>query len=145
MLFGNQWKNQNILFLCINLAIVYCLEKQTSKDPDLPASVHTVTSFISYLFVSGFSASRISSHLSAVAYYHQIQHYPNPTDPFFIRRMTLGCKKNRQNKDSNLPLLLTQIHILTDACISVHQGYYDIILYPAILLFLIHVFSEPEK
>ncbi|XP_053376993.1 uncharacterized protein LOC128547809 [Mercenaria mercenaria] len=33
MLFGKQWSNKNILFVCDNLAIVYCLQKQTSKDP----------------------------------------------------------------------------------------------------------------
>ncbi|MEW8547296.1 MAG: reverse transcriptase domain-containing protein [Candidatus Thiodiazotropha sp.] len=31
-LFGEYWQNKNILFFCDNLSIVYCLNKQTSKD-----------------------------------------------------------------------------------------------------------------
>ena len=32
-LFGLNWHNKNILFISDNLSIVYCLNKQTSKDP----------------------------------------------------------------------------------------------------------------
>ncbi|XP_052797235.1 uncharacterized protein LOC128229385 [Mya arenaria] len=32
-LFGKSWHNKNILFICDNLAVVYCLNSQTSKDP----------------------------------------------------------------------------------------------------------------
>ena len=31
-LFGDQWRNRNILFLCDNLCIVHCLNKQTSTN-----------------------------------------------------------------------------------------------------------------
>ncbi|XP_053395078.1 uncharacterized protein LOC123524041 isoform X1 [Mercenaria mercenaria] len=31
-LFGHQWENKNVCFVCDNLAVVYCLNKQTSKD-----------------------------------------------------------------------------------------------------------------
>ena len=31
-LFGHSWVNKNIYFMCDNLTIVYCLNKQTSKD-----------------------------------------------------------------------------------------------------------------
>ena len=31
-LFGDQWRNRNILFLCNNLCIVNCLNKQTSTN-----------------------------------------------------------------------------------------------------------------
>ncbi|WAR01576.1 LOW QUALITY PROTEIN: DPOL-like protein, partial [Mya arenaria] len=32
-LFGKSWHNKNILFICDNLAVVHCLNSQTSKDP----------------------------------------------------------------------------------------------------------------
>ena len=32
-LFSQDWCNKNILFICDNLAVVHCLNKQTSKDP----------------------------------------------------------------------------------------------------------------
>ena len=31
-LFGHEWENQNILFICDNMSIVQCINKQTSKD-----------------------------------------------------------------------------------------------------------------
>lgn len=31
-LFSCHWQNKNILFICDNLSIVHCLNKQTSKD-----------------------------------------------------------------------------------------------------------------
>ncbi|WAR30537.1 hypothetical protein MAR_033079, partial [Mya arenaria] len=31
-IFGHLWRNKNILFICDNMAVVYCLNKQTSKD-----------------------------------------------------------------------------------------------------------------
>ena len=31
-LFGKHWQNKNILFMCDNLSIVHCINKQTSKD-----------------------------------------------------------------------------------------------------------------
>ena len=32
VLFGHQWCNKNILFICDNMSVVFCLNKQTSKD-----------------------------------------------------------------------------------------------------------------
>lgn len=32
-LFGHHWHNKQILFICDNLAVVHCLNKQTSRDP----------------------------------------------------------------------------------------------------------------
>ena len=106
----------------------------------LPAPLDAIPAFISHLFVLGFSASTICSHLSAIAYRHQLASERDPTQTFLVRRMTMGCKKHRSVPDSRLPLLLTQVHALYRSCTALYVGLYEIALYQALFLFIYHGF-----
>lgn len=41
-IFGCHWENKNILFICDNLSVVHCLNKQTSKDPQMMSLIRTI-------------------------------------------------------------------------------------------------------
>lgn len=41
-IFGHHWTNKNICFVCDNLAVVYCLNKQTSRDPTLMKLIRVI-------------------------------------------------------------------------------------------------------
>ena len=90
--------------------------------------------------MEGFSSSTICSHLSAVAYHAQLAGFPDPTQSFLVRRLTLGCKKHSPSQDERLPLLLPQVHSLVRLCPTLHNGRFDIVLYQALFLFIFHGF-----
>ena len=81
----------------------------------LPANTHTVSLFVADLYDMGLTASTISSHLSAITYYHLADDHPDPCDSPKLRRMVLGVKKLKKSKDNRLPLLEKHIHLLASA------------------------------
>lgn len=59
-LFGSQWQNKNILFICDNLSIVHCLNNQTSKDKTIMRMLRIIV-LQSLKFNFRFASKHISS------------------------------------------------------------------------------------
>lgn len=107
----------------------------------LPVSPVDIAHFIAYLHINQFSPSTISSHLSAIAYYHESKGFSDPTDHVTIRRMIKGCKRLRPQKDSRLPLLLSHIQKLVTTCQFIFgDNYYLKVMYQALITFTFHGF-----
>jgi len=81
----------------------------------IPASFSTVSLFIAHLHEIGLAPATISSHLSAISYYHIILDHPDPCDSPKIRRMLLGCRKLKNTKDNRKPLLHKHINLLLNS------------------------------
>ncbi|XP_052774426.1 uncharacterized protein LOC128232511 [Mya arenaria] len=81
----------------------------------LPATSDTVASFVAHLHLLKYSPSTISSHLSAIAYQHQLTTNPDPCNSFIVRRMVLGAHKTNSKSDCRKPLLYEDIKKLCKA------------------------------
>lgn len=101
----------------------------------MPFPTAVISDFIAYLHLLNYKPSSISSHLSAITYFHQIAGLPDPCDDVIIKRMILGCKKLTPSVDHRLPLLDFHIKKLVAACDLIFKGNsYDRHLYKAIIL-----------
>lgn len=81
-----------------------------------PASSLMITEFIAYLHTQGYSPSTISSHLSAVVFFHKLSGYSDPCQNFVTQRVLLGCKKSSHTSDMRRPILLADLHRMVKAC-----------------------------
>lgn len=64
-LFGSNWQNKNILFICDNMSIVHCLNKQTSKDKMIMRLLRIIV-LQSLKFNFCFQAKHIQSKSNAI-------------------------------------------------------------------------------
>ena len=64
-LFGHNWRDRNVLFICDNHSIVFCLNKQTSKDKTIMKLLRIIVlESLKYNFC--FAAKHISSKQNSV-------------------------------------------------------------------------------
>lgn len=70
----------------------------------LPLRVVDICNFIAHLHASHFSASTISSHISAIGYVHKILALPDPTQMFIVKKILRGCHRLSPTVDSRLPI-----------------------------------------
>lgn len=70
-----------------------------------PVSVVLLLNFLTSLFHLGYQPSTIASHVSAIAFIHKIQGFPDPTTSFLVRQFLKGAKKlNGSASDMRLPI-----------------------------------------
>ena len=102
----------------------------------IPASFSTVSLFIAHLHEIGLAPATISSHLSAISYYHIILDHPDPCDSPQKRRMLLGCRKLKNTKDNRKPLLHKHINLLLNSNNHVFSdnAYVEVMIKSLILL-----------
>lgn len=105
----------------------------------LPSSVHMIAEFISYLYVQQYSASSISSHLSAIAFCHKLAGFDDPCQNFVVQRAILGCRKKCKVSDSRMPILLEDLHRMVFACQHLFHNF-EKHLFQAIFLVAYHGF-----
>lgn len=70
----------------------------------MPVSLSHLCNFIGNLYEKGYSASSISSHVSAIGYVHKLNSFPDPTQTFLIKKMLSGCHKLLPSADTRLPI-----------------------------------------
>lgn len=70
----------------------------------LPLQVAEICNFIAYPYSSQFSASTISSHISAFSYVHKLLGLPDPSQMFIVKKLLRGCHKMGRSVDSRLPI-----------------------------------------
>ena len=81
--------------------------------------------FTAYLYQNNFVPASIRSHLSAIAYSHNILNLKNPADSFLINKMVKGIALERQVCDTRypitLPILQSLLNILRHISMSVYE------------------------
>ncbi|XP_078670906.1 uncharacterized protein LOC144911025 [Branchiostoma floridae x Branchiostoma belcheri] len=75
--------------------------------------------------------------LSAIAFVHKIQNYPDPAANFAIRKLMQSIQKHHI-PDSRLPITLPILTVLIEALASIGLNEYDICLYKAMFLFMFY-------
>lgn len=70
--------------------------------------------FIAYLYSSQFSASTISSHITALSYVHKLLGLPDPTD-VYCQKIVAGSHKMGRSVDSRLLITLDILRNIINA------------------------------
>ena len=73
----------------------------------MPATPGMVIGFIAYLFDNGRAGATITSYISAVAYFHKMQGYTDPTTSFLVRKLLVGARALARKGDERLPITTT--------------------------------------
>lgn len=105
---------------------------QTSVS--LPLSYATVALYVAHLHEKGLSASTITSHLSAIAYFHNINGYDtnDPTKVFVVRKAVAGAARLLPQYDSRLPITEPILQRLVQSLPYVYPSLYEQVLYKSI-------------
>lgn len=100
-----------------------------------PATTATVALFIASLVSppSRVAPSSVASAISAIAYYHKIYSFEDPTSHFIIRKITQGLSKSHSSPDLRVPITLPMLTSLVASVPSIANTY-DAILLPAMFL-----------
>ena len=78
----------------------------------LPIPEPILAKFIGFLFEQEYASGTILSFMSALSFVHKILSLPDPTDSFLVKKLLLGCKKMRGQKDARLPITLSILNSL---------------------------------
>ena len=71
----------------------------------LPVDTSVITLFVAYLYNEGHMSSSNRSHLSAIAFSHEVSGYPSPTDSFLISKMLRGVSSHTVQMTKDTPSL----------------------------------------
>lgn len=106
-----------------------------------PASVLQVLRFVTLLHLRGLAVPSIRSKLSAIAYWHQLNGWANPTAHFSVRKCLLGISNvaspSLRVRGPVTPTLLVSIMHGLDAVLS---SPYDRLLFRAVFLMAFFAF-----
>lgn len=94
----------------------------------------SVLHYIVLSFTRGLSAAIIRSRLSAIAFWHQLNGWPNPIDSFLVRKAILGASK-LQPPTPLCKVPVTPILLLCMLQLLQHMGLseYDVLLFCTVL------------
>ncbi|XP_033758729.1 uncharacterized protein LOC117341025 isoform X3 [Pecten maximus] len=98
----------------------------------LPLNYATVALYIAHCHEKGLSASTICSHLSAIAYVHNISGLADPTKSFSIKKILTGASKTAPTYDTRLPITEPILHKLVSSLTCLCPDLYDQQLYRSI-------------
>lgn len=115
----------------------FCIDSLGLKA--VPGSPEMVTQFIAYLYGCGYSPSSISSHLSAISFFHKLKGFADPCQGFLVQRVLLGCKKSAPSFDLRQPILLQDLCKMVKSCKYLFAEY-EKCLFSALFLIAFHGF-----
>ena len=93
-----------------------------------------VIMFISFLPIGNFAPSTINSHISALAFVHNVNWWPNPTDNFLIKKMKEALRRNNSRMDGSLPITSALLQRLISCLPLICKSSYEVLLFRAAFL-----------
>lgn len=114
--------------------------EQYGVNVSLPYTPHAIAAFVSYLDLKQLAPATISTTLSAIAYFHKINNFPDPTSNYLVRQVQQGGKRTQPAEDARQPitrLVLNQIHAAVPALATTP---YMVALYQSLFLISYHAF-----
>ena len=98
-----------------------------SQNASLPIAPATLALFVAYLFANHYAISTVSTHVSALGYYHRLAGLKDPTKTFYITEMLKGYGRINRTLDSRLPITLAILvrimQVSPTVCASQYQSY----------------------
>lgn len=90
-----------------------------------PLTSTGASTYLTYLYDKGYSASTISTYSSAVSYFHKIHSQPDPMSSFLAREVLSGIRKLRPTNDLRLPITIPLLTRLVQALPFLSLGFHD--------------------
>ena len=82
----------------------------------------------------------MNTYVSALAYFHKLSNFPDPSKCFFIMQMLKGYRKKGQRVDTRLPITLPILHKLVDSAESFSCPNYTKVQFRAMCLLAFYAF-----
>ena len=99
-----------------------------------PAHETAIVSYIAYLSIEGWAHSTICLHLAAIAFYHKINSWPDPTDSFIIKKLREGSRRSNRSFDDRRPITFELLKRLQQVLPSVCKSNFEATLFRAAFL-----------
>lgn len=79
---------------------------EVGLQPSWPAPSEHVAAFIAFLSLKGKAPSTITSYISAVAFFHKLKGWADPSQNFIVQKLREGCRRRNQQSDTRRPITL---------------------------------------
>lgn len=118
--------------------------RSVSITPHLPALPSTIALYISSLVSPPDNASpaTIATNLSAIAYWHKLFNYQDPTSTFIVRKIMQGVAKTKQAADLRIPITPPMLASILRSADTIAQTVYERVLVPAMFTSMFHAFMR---
>ncbi len=91
-----------------------------------PALSQHVADYIAHLSLLDYAASTINVKVSAIAFFHKINGWDDPTDNFLVKKLREGCRRENKVEDTRcpitLPILMRLVHVLHGVCYNDYEA-----------------------
>jgi site-specific recombinase XerD len=105
-----------------------------------PTPVATLATYVSHRLAQGKAVASVMSILSAVAFFHKLLGYTDPTAHFLLKRIILGATKLTKSCDSRAPVTLPMLKTLVLSCKQVTDSPYHCAMFKAMYTLMFHAF-----
>ena len=99
-----------------------------------PVNSDTIVAFFAFLSIEGWASASIFLHLSAIAFVHKINGWPDPTNSFIVKKMKEGSKRLKSCADSRRPITFPILSRLIQVLPAICKSTYEVSLFKAAFL-----------
>ncbi len=99
-----------------------------------PSPNSHIIAYISFLARENWAHSTIALHMSALAFVHKINNWPDPTVSFFVKKIKEGLKRLNGRQDRRRPITFQILSRLVSVLPAVCSSSYEVILFKAAFL-----------
>ena len=105
-----------------------------------PASVSSLSMYISFMINKGYAVSTVVSNISALSFFHKLLGCHDPTSSFVVKKILCGAKKLYPSCDSRTPITIQMLFQLVDGVRLVVASQYEIDMFRAMFTLMFHAF-----
>jgi hypothetical protein len=105
-----------------------------------PTPVATLATYVSNILAQGKAVATVMSTLSAVAFFHKLLGYTDPSAHFLLKRIMLGAAKLTKSCDSRAPVTVSILKKLVLSCKHVTDSPYHCAMLKAMYTIMFHAF-----
>ena len=99
--------------------------KEKSITFQFPIPVPCLADFVGHLFDSEYAPGTIMSMLSALSFVHKLVGNMDPTESFLVKKLLMGSRKLRQQKDVRLPITIGILSKIINASRNIFQDKFN--------------------
>ena len=96
-----------------------------------PAPCSHIAHFVAYLSLSKKSPSTAKTYVAALATYHKLRNWSDPTDNFLVQKVIEGFSRSNKRSDIRLPITLDRLKQLVSCLHTVCYDSYETVLFTA--------------
>jgi len=99
-----------------------------------PVAITTILAYVAFMSKEGWAHSSICLHLSAIAFFHKMNNWVDPTDSFVVRKIKEGSRRLNSTSDHRRPITFTLLTRIVQLLPSVCKSAYEATLFKSVFL-----------